>query len=438
MTRQKMSITFIKVKTLIGLSALWAIVISSSLLSSVEVQISHLSQPSVFRNSSSNGLHAPQHISPVLNSSDTGRKKHHLIIHVGPEKTASTSLQKAFYNFATNKRAFDRDNYVYMGRYTTLRPLQEVLLYCPGKMKENPEHKCYKRFLRLVQDERWRDKNVLLSEEVYCKAIWDVETIPIVQQYFLPLLQEQWDIEVVAIYRRFHDWLVSARKQRDAELSIRQLWPQEGGEPLDSWKEIMLLRKHERYGLRSHYLPDGLAQWYDLNVSVTVLNLHQSNITERFVCDFLPNATNTCQFYRSQRRERTANVRSGLEYFFDNIVYAAAAKGIFDTTSWRRHDIVKNLTLSYRSIPDLPLICPSSDDLEDLLQESIRWEQYYAPDHSDIESLKMSFQELDQAKQFCRVDTDLLLEGVSEWSEVLQKLISMQVLDPNDTYSDIK
>ncbi|GAX12596.1 hypothetical protein FisN_13Lh056 [Fistulifera solaris] len=359
----------------------------------------------------------------IHNTTTTYATKPHLVIHIGPEKTASTTLQKDFF-YKFRKHTFKADNYIYLGRYTFLRALQEVLLYCPYKLREKPKHPCYQRFLRLLDDERWRGKNILLSEEVYSKAIWDLEAVERVQQDFMPFLQERWDVSVVAVYRRFHEWLISARKQRDYELRERQLWPHEGGEALDSWNEVMLLRKHERFGLRSHYLPDDLAQWYDLNVSVTVLNMHHptQKITEQFVCDALPHATTSCEYYRTQGREIHANARSGLEYFFDNIVYAAAEKGIFDTTNVMRHDIVYNLTNLNMTITNMPLICPSAKELEELLQESIHWEQYYAPEYADIDAVKASFEKLVQSNQFCRVDTDRLLEGMTDWSDVLKRL----------------
>ncbi|GAX27837.1 hypothetical protein FisN_13Hh056 [Fistulifera solaris] len=367
--------------------------------------------------SSSSDLYTPTH------SSANNATKPHLVIHIGPEKTASTTLQKDFF-YKFRKHTFKADNYIYLGRYTFLRALQEVLLYCPYKLREKPKHPCYQRFLRLLDDERWRGKNILLSEEVYSKAIWDLEAVERVQQDFLPFLQERWDVSVVAVYRRFHEWLISARKQRDYELRERQLWPHEGGEALDSWNEVRLLRKHERFGLRSHYLPDDLAQWYDLNVTVTVLNMHHptQKITEQFVCDAMPHATRSCEYYRTQGREIHANARSGLEYFFDNIVYAAAEKGILDTNNVMRHDIVANLTTMNMTITNMPLICPSVEDLEELLQESIHWEQYYAPEFADIGAVKDSFEKLVQSNQFCRVDTDRMLEGMTKWSDVLKRL----------------
>lgn len=351
--------------------------------------------------------------------------KRNLIIHVGPAKTATTTLQSDLYSLTDSLEK--RDNYLYMGRQSKNKWLQDLFLTCPSSIQSSP--RCPKRLVRWLS--AWRNNSIIFSEEYSCNALWDDTAITAVREQILPNLHHH--VAVVATYRRFHEWLVSARKQRDAQLQQRQLWPQEGGTRTDAWRETQLLRLRDRKQGRPHYLHDCLQQWYDLNVSVTILNLHDEiPLTELFLCHYLPDASNVCQAYqqRPYYHEHYANARSGVDYFFDNIVFDAAEAGLFNTTQARRRKAVKQLTTYFqkelnKSIDILPMNCPSVMELDELLHESIHWEQHFAPDLYDKRGFYESFQQLVESKSFCRVDTKSLFQGLSNWSEVLRRLESL-------------
>jgi hypothetical protein len=121
---------------------------------------------------------------------------------------------------------------------------------------------------------------------------------------------------------------------------------------------------------------------------------------------------------------------------YDDIAFEAAKRGVIasDVTSQTtRSDFVTSFVRFHTRIiqrsgmVDMPLICPSKDQLEALLNKSLGFEKYILPEFYDSPQGEAEHREsfwklANEERIFCWVDTETLLNGTERWDDVLGKL----------------
>jgi len=151
--------------------------------------------------------------------------KPRLILHVGPSKSATTSLQT---DLTSVQRDLEADGYSYAGRYynpytnitsgeyflnrsetTLLTAAHTMLKHC----ELEPRVECCRNFsaeLRAYSHAK-KQRNIILSEEPFGNQWQHHEDWEAIRD----AIQDDWDVTVVVGYRRFYAWLPSARYQRE-------------------------------------------------------------------------------------------------------------------------------------------------------------------------------------------------------------------------------
>jgi hypothetical protein len=123
-------------------------------------------------------------------------KRPNLVLHIGPQKTASTTLQDAWNRPQGLLGALREDNY----RYEFINPHQG---WFNCDVRGGGFHDCVatKKLVDTLTAAAHNNKNLLLSDEnldsVYSSTLRDV------------IDDEQFKATVVVVYRRIHEWLVS-------------------------------------------------------------------------------------------------------------------------------------------------------------------------------------------------------------------------------------
>jgi hypothetical protein len=174
----------------------------------------------------------------------------HLILHVGPSKTATTSLQT---DLTVYRVDLLDDGYWYAGRYYKLstnktdgtthldRSGESMLLteahnmfehqYCQAKDIAGRVD-CSRKFAtelnQVVQRSGFR--RIVLSEEPFGNRWNDPADWLAIKE---ALAEEQWNVTVLVGYRRFFSWWISAHFQRErtdrAHNHTNDRWPAAGG-----------------------------------------------------------------------------------------------------------------------------------------------------------------------------------------------------------------
>jgi hypothetical protein len=178
-------------------------------------------------------------------------------------------------------------------------------------------------------------------------------------------------------------------------------------------------------------LPSSTSLVIPSSFQVHILNFHSTkhnSITTALYCDILGHTRTpeTCRY--SQQRDEVPVYHKGnvAATAYDAIVLAAAEKAFIDINQVTRHNARKELeryhtTILNKTFLHLPLLCPSKWQLEQLLQKSLRFDHLV-----DIpELLEQQQQHIDSfwamSMQFCWVDTERLLNGVTSWKQLLEQ-----------------
>jgi len=207
------------------------------------------------------------------------------VLHVGPAKCASSTLQQFMY--LTLRDDIEHDGFAlptpndFPGNFYDKKIVANLAQMALGQADERTWSKVTQFFKRHHRDH----KPLMLSSESF--AVRNL-SVPLLQSFLAP-----WNTHVVVVYRPFYDWVVSLH---NAGFFSRQPW-RHTSQPLTEWLTLdrmygFMSDSDDRFlfsvGLRNKFLANGF--------NVTVLALNSSLIFD-FFCGVV-GASRTCQHLR--------------------------------------------------------------------------------------------------------------------------------------------
>jgi hypothetical protein len=256
---------------------------------------------------------------------DKKEKKQNLVLHIGPQKTGSTTLQDAWTEpVGLISKSLIDDNY----RYHFINPDRGYFDCDVGEFGGYQNCSASSRLKGAINEAVNAGENLLLSDENlderFVVALRDI------------IDDNQWDVTVIVVYRRIHQWLVSWYNQinkttnTDSKGNIlinnnglpyrveHTRWPDEGGGHIPSfttwykeytqyWDPSELVSKHRSISFMNTYKP------YFSNI--VVHNMHQDgDLVANFMCDSVPAADHSCNQLRKQGQVPRDNMSVNLDY----------------------------------------------------------------------------------------------------------------------------
>lgn len=392
------------------------------------------------------------------------------VIHAGPSKTATTTLQRETKDM-NRCVSGPLDNYKYIGflehgsnvspkdsKFRRLISMRDTSKFraCFAELEQLKSNsqpysnaECYKTMKQELDHYYVNHANIILSDEqmgwqrMFQKA-YSRET------YFEVLheLLADWNVLVVASFRRHAEWALSVFKEMNAAGCFgrndpkRYKWPSQGGrkcelpwKTLSKWSSPTGNMVNETQTQKYRYVEDLYNAWSSHGFNTKVLNVHHptQTIAETFFCDIVEDAPYTCQYTKNQKSDTVANAKSATTLFYDTIVVAAAEEPWgHNITQTPRGKVVQNLVAYHQttlglSVANLPLICPTQDELEQYLQLGLPLEKQLLPEffasplgearhHSEFWKIANT------KKSFCHVNTTALLENCNSWEDVKQRM----------------
>ena len=257
----------------------------------------------------------------------------------------------------------------------------------------------------------------------------------------LRLGYQDWNVLVVPTYRRYYEWVLSVYKEKNRRgcLSSDAKWPDQNGEPCQNlWKGVDNALSKKEFGASTYKNLDiTIPYWSDAGFKLSILNMHSNghlHLTCKFYCNIVSNAPRACQHCMQIQQPTRQNAQSSSMTMYDDIVFAAAQRGILKKTmsmSMSRQEATRQLAkfvkgLKYYPKDNIPLICPKQERLDDLLNKSLALEKMVLPDFFESPEGERNHRDsfgVDK-EQFCWVNVDALLEGKNSWEQVLAALKS--------------
>lgn len=310
-----------------------------------------------------------------------------LILHVGPHKTGTTTIQDAFRSYSAELKS---DNYTFMNSNTTRKGVRSFY----GKRSTF--------FFDSLRDlVNKNPTNMIVSEE-------DMSFMRRGGDFFRLLKKEfpEWHIHVVVGYRRYHEWLVSLYNQRHKNKRHRQSF-------VDWYRTNKRMYAHDCF--RTYH---GMKQHFD---SVSIVNIHSPvNLMTNVFCNVIPHATHSCT--RSKIEKETGKANPSIPLWPKAVSEEARFQRLtFENVETLANDITEFAsTINYA----VPLKCLLPQVQQSILDKSLQYEKDLVPDffQSPLGEgiLRQEFEAAVQAKKFCSVDVAQVLED-ERWQSFFQK-----------------
>lgn len=373
------------------------------------------------------------------------RFRRRLFLHIGPAKTATTSLQIIWSSY---REELSRDGWVYGGRLyrqglgkgpkmnvSADLDRSEVLIDPFRRLKAECKHggKCeplvqFRKISALLDDEE-SQKDMLLSHESW--AQWTTQDY----QHLQDLLSDLWDIHIVAGYRPFYAWLLSKKYQNERvdrfnNRKTRWLPPARGPQPIFNkydnatnahWKTFSYLEHSTLYVVQQ--VQDILPLW--------ILPLG-TDLTGTVFCDLL-RAPTACSTWKNKHKQQASGASTNFwnvrpdedDRYYDALALQAAKHFRFNTTRLQRVEVRKAIKKFQECHNEtaLPISCPTQGQLEHLLAYSLDMETKVlgSKKKTRLQRHRDSFWDLVTRKVFCWIDVKAIFVD-TKWNEFLQTI----------------
>ena len=363
------------------------------------------------------------------------------ILHMGPHKTGTTTIQKALETFADtlNEDGWDA-SLVNNQKDKRLKKLENSIMLCIKSGKAKDCKRWGEALNATIQVGSERGMNLLMSDEAM--AYFDFVSGRHWKQ-FSSLLQEHYRVRAILVYRRFYEWLPSYYHQQfkyegRPHGNKLYIWPAEGGIAIPPITEYWNQFLNNTYG---EGIFPSINQWDKetalplhnvlaiknrleaQSISVTVVNYHSGDLLENFFCSTLPHGHRTCQEIKNRATIIKNKSPNPNEYDYDIIATAAQEAGLLRDDVVRgkvKGQIRKFLKRTNQTVErDLPLKCLEKSKENLLRQISYEAEEQLMP--SLLPSFNASFAAAIAAHKFCCVDATTLLQNET-WQSFLSSI----------------
>lgn len=382
-----------------------------------------------------------------MNYANNKRDKPYLVVHVGPPKTGTSTLQAAFrsmsmqgilaqdiftYNKNIISKIMDRGCHQQLAEQRKIHNETNNDAILLDRLQNV---KCWNKTLEILEPFRKSKTNIMYSYEAFSFHSNRISTergYSMVDWLSLHLtLCKDWNFVFVFSYRRYPEWIFSAYKQINRWTNSKprmNKWPGMGGkrlqsvDPLPSSRKTMLSIPY-RY---ANSLKQEMQRHPE--ISTVVFNMHlEQGLASTFFCDILPNAPHSCQRSLQQDQEQTTEIvnNPSQSLFYDALGVAASESGRINSTRYKRHDVAAQLqayqeeTLQQGPF-DFALTCPLKSQLDHFLNLSLSLEKDILPEFAASKGVReehiSSFWKTVDLKKFCWIDTDAVLKN-STWED---------------------
>lgn len=395
-----------------------------------------------------NDIH-PQIRHNSYSSNITNSSKPLFVLHAGPPKTGTTSIQCSL-PLLTPK--LKKDKFIFVGKVTDCANTfskngyvnPRTVARCINRygkdcgtgsdaiqclIRKGGPCKSVQQFYSILTSAHFNGVNVIYSSE---GMFDDFEFTP----HFKMLLQD-FHVKVVVVYRRYYQWLASRYNSLSKPVISRNdrkelnPWPSQNGKTIATLQQVMDENYHERN--RKINLSgdtwDFKKKYEEHFPDTSVISMYdEGGILKTFICSFL-NARKSCKVVDTVS-DTLKNPSVPLHP--DRMAVAAFEKGLIKKKTLtrdfvRQKILMKERSLGYRSFTDYPLVCLDSENESKILQQSLLEEKLMFTNSSSDEwedhelLIRKEFNDYLSKGKFCNVDVDKALKD-QRWIDFFSNL----------------
>jgi hypothetical protein len=391
-------------------------------------------------------IYQPQtHALQNTDAKDVARRIKNAVVHIGPYKTGSTTIQKHSKGLARQLRA-DGYGMPFAHTYTNGTRIrsscnQVYVAMCffqngqPSQLIAKKALPCHNDLLEAGLDiGQNQHHSILLSAETF--SALEEEGIKALHDYLYPTWE---NTIIIAYYRRYYDWIVSFHNQKSRQPFIKS-WRRFQENSTDHLSLSLvndLTYNHMLDYFRHKYVLSVIPRYKKYFSNVVVVNMHDQSmdLAERFYCELIPHATKTCEAVRNFLSTGNTLVenKSWQDDVYLELAYAAHRKGIIHVKTKEHCRDVVDAIQAYEEktfhlgIGDFPRRCLPEAVLENIWEDSVQAEKEFGTvvsldNHNGQDPLDVLKDDFDKKSKFelCEVDFDAILE-TAVWREFFEK-----------------
>jgi hypothetical protein len=249
-------------------------------------------------------------------------------------------------------------------------------------------------------------------------------------------LKDKFQFRIAIVYRRYYEWLASVKNQGDKySLGRRGMKSWEGPAKEPIFPNLIRWMSNTSE-IPSPFTPQMYHVYHDqLQLPVDLLNMHDgTDLLGNFLCQVLRGATHTCKAYRSNPSDYQFRSNPSENPFYDMIAYDAYHQGLIRDLRVNKQGanrlfvmekIKRRQDKRHQTAWDLPLSCPTREEVLPLLAKTLEFESDFLPDffktNGGRPNLSTEFWKQFDDGKFCSVNTPEVLQQ-PDWREFLYNI----------------
>jgi hypothetical protein len=337
------------------------------------------------------------------------------VMHVGPPKTGTTSLQHAIEQY--NSMLIE-DNYYFTGN-SSFADHFNICVKRVRKANLDFTIECWKRILDTMESHRALGHNVILSNEVISVQAQFSDFRQVIEN-----LLSNWkpNVLIVVGYRHLHNFFPSTHY----ELQKNQRWPsvEEKGKYVTPFVKFWRYN-HGKYALGPIPTPSlVISQFRSFNYSVSVLDIETKEQITEFFCNILPQASQTCNYITRvppQIPKLNENNKGLVNY--DSLAILAFTRRYLKKEQTRKYLRYKIQAFNEKTLNrgpnDFVLSCLDHHEEKIFLEESKEHARLAGFSHLE-NKIEIDFMKSRAKKKFCSINATVVFYQ-EEWQNFFRK-----------------
>lgn len=351
------------------------------------------------------------------------------VIHIGPMKTGSSSIQSSFRSIFSSKpdEAIKVNNYEDAGRAMGTKELGVWnMVGCFRHPDASPDGfiVCMPESLSAVHQVAARRHNLVISAEYLTSPDTNVGAL---KDFLIPWKKQR----VVAYYRRYYDWLYSMHNQGNKK------------KPTPNRHSLIDFLKHEQQRQvwwEKMYIVTARERWMEHFKDFEIFNIYaipDNDVRDSFFCSAIPESANVCRTFRLKKAaavNSTHHINPSVSFIYEDLAYYSKEMGL-----WSEEKLlgVHEVTLKAKQHQELHLNltaydfgsaveCPDNVVSNYLLERTLDTEKQlfsrYFLERGEKE-IRNEFAKQIKTK-LCQIHAKKVLEENSDWREFFMSLNS--------------
>jgi hypothetical protein len=378
------------------------------------------------------------------------------VMHIGPVKTGTTTLQCALQSLAKNLEA---DGFI-VAETESCRPenntetmnltwtkggvatYDNVVLgksFAPNCLAQHNENStgmpdCWmESYAKYAQEQLQLNHSIIISNEIISQVTSKLTSADFVDDLVDSL--PGYRVVIVVTYRPWFSWIASLQDQTTKNFMTRPRdWPGEGksSRKLESMQIFaarqLKYRRRNKISSKTYPFVDDAIQIFanHSRLELKIINIHdEGDLVTNFVCKTLVGATDTCNSLKSGNTTLADKNKAENKLWYDMLAVEAHEQGLVSKSRLAVYKRIQNFqekTLG-KSSTDFPKSCPSQSFLKRVLKESLQTEKkIYPQQYKKFERKhRKAFARAIQSEKFCTINATRVLED-KQWRNLFKRL----------------